>query len=237
MSMLNRCDSTPDDPVIDATAEMLVLKELDLQEFPDTNTKGGFQHGYMVGFKAGVEFIRAFYRRREMLSKLRDYEHKKKTNKVAEIDESDDRQIKPVPGTMPPVKVLTWPRPPYPEPFPGWVNDLVKRKILEVTGNTDEVMILNTTKSGQVLLHVGEFLVYVTDGIGEFILKSPSVTPEYLSAWRRLPLRPSVLPIRDLPTDSNVDQVKRSPNCDITPCSESKLGGGLVERAEKLLGD
>ena len=105
MDMIKSYDNTPEDAVIDTTAEMLALKEMDNRKFSTTHEMGGFQTGYANGFRAGVEFIRNFERRRDLLYHLRMEERRKKEAKeaaaemgfgkgVAEFD--DDRRIKPV---------------------------------------------------------------------------------------------------------------------------------------------
>lgn len=105
MDMIKSYDNTPEDAVIDTTAEMLALKEMDNRKFATTDEMGGFQCGYCNGFRAGVEFIRNFERRRDILHNLRMEERRKKEAKeaaaemgygkgVAELD--DDRRIKPV---------------------------------------------------------------------------------------------------------------------------------------------
>lgn len=105
MDMIKSYDNTPEDAVIDTTAEMLALKEIDNRKFATTDEMGGFQCGYCNGFRAGVEFIRNFERRRDLLYHLRMEELRKKEYKaaaaemgygkgVAEVD--DDRRIKPV---------------------------------------------------------------------------------------------------------------------------------------------
>lgn len=232
MSMLNTCDSTPDDPVIDAAAERLVLKEMEQQKFPDVSTQGGFQHGYMVGFKEGVEFIRTFYRRREMLSKLREYERKNQpgADPVASLDDSDERRIKP--AGLPEVKVLTWERPSYSTPLPCWVRELANRNILEISGNASEVMHVNTTKGHRILLLVGEVLVYVTDGVGEYILATNKpVTNARIASWKRLHLKPI-----GTTADSIEEQVKRSGMCAINKCGNPDDENPLPPGAEGIGG-
>ena len=60
MSMINEVDCSPDTPVIDAAAERMALKEMEHEEFRDTNEMSGFQRGYSRGFLEGAEFMRSF---------------------------------------------------------------------------------------------------------------------------------------------------------------------------------
>lgn len=105
MDMIKSYDNTPEDAVIDTTAEMLALKEMDNRKFATTDEMGGFQCGYCNGFRAGVEFIRNFERRRDLLHHLRMEECRKKESKEAAEEMGygkgvpegyDDRRIKPV---------------------------------------------------------------------------------------------------------------------------------------------
>ena len=101
MSMINEVDSSPDTPVIDAAAERMALKEMGHEEFRDTNEMSGFQRGYSRGFMEGAEFMRSFYRKREMRGHLihlepehRKWEAEKKKGVV------DDRLLTPVEKTI-----------------------------------------------------------------------------------------------------------------------------------------
>lgn len=101
MSMLNSCDSTPDTPVIDATAERMALKEMEHEEFRDTNEMSGFQRGYSRGFLEGAEFMRSFYRKREMRDHLIHLEReRKKREDERKKGEVDDRLLTPVEKTL-----------------------------------------------------------------------------------------------------------------------------------------
>lgn len=97
MSMLNEVDCSPDTPVIDATAERMALKEMEHEEFRDTNEMSGFQRGYSRGFLEGAEFMRSFYRKREMRDHLihLEREHKKREDERKKGD-VDDRLLTPV---------------------------------------------------------------------------------------------------------------------------------------------
>ena len=95
MSMLNYSDCSPDTPVIDAAAERLALKEMDNQKFRDTNEMAGFQRGYELGFREGAEFIRSFYRKRDMRDHLQHIEReKKKRDAERQSTHEDDNQMK-----------------------------------------------------------------------------------------------------------------------------------------------
>jgi len=99
MSMLNEVDCSPDTPVIDAAAERMTLKEMEHEQFHDTNEMSGFQRGYSRGFLEGAEFMRSFYRHRT----IRDHdihlerERKKRESEKKQPAESkeDDRLIRP----------------------------------------------------------------------------------------------------------------------------------------------
>ena len=91
--MLNQVDCTPDTPVIEAAAERMALKEMDNKPFRDTNEMSGFQTGYMKGFIEGAEFMRTFYRRRDMRDRLDRVEREKKKQAASAAD--DDKRIKP----------------------------------------------------------------------------------------------------------------------------------------------
>ena len=97
--MLNEVDCSPDTPVIDAAAERLALKEMEHEEFRDTSEMSGFQRGYSRGFLEGAEFMRSFYRHREMRDHLAriERERKKRENEKKPPAESkeDDRLIRP----------------------------------------------------------------------------------------------------------------------------------------------
>lgn len=94
--MLNQVDCTPDTPVIEAAAERMALKEMDNKPFRDTNEMSGFQTGYMKGFIEGAEFMRTFYRRRDMRDRLdRAEREKKKQAASASAAADDDKRLKP----------------------------------------------------------------------------------------------------------------------------------------------
>ena len=111
MSMLNYSDCSPDTPVIDAAAERLALKEMDTRKFRDTNEMAGFQHGYELGFREGTEFMRSFYRKRDMRDHLQHIEREKnKHDAEHQSTHEDDSQLQPVAkdatcllDTMPPI--------------------------------------------------------------------------------------------------------------------------------------
>lgn len=92
--MLNQVDCTPDTPVIEAAAERMALKEMDNKPFRDTNEMSGFQTGYMKGFIEGAEFMRTFYRRRDMRDRL-DRAEREKKKQAASADANEDKRIKP----------------------------------------------------------------------------------------------------------------------------------------------
>lgn len=92
--MLNQVDCSPDTPVIEAAAERMALKEMDNKPFRDTNEMSGFQTGYMKGFLEGAEFMRTFYRRRDMRDRL-DRAEREKKKQAASADANDDKRIKP----------------------------------------------------------------------------------------------------------------------------------------------
>lgn len=101
MSMLNEVDCSPDTPVIDAAAERMVLKEMEHEEFRDTNEMSGFQRGYSRGFLEGAEFIRSFYRKREMRDHLQHMERERKKRETEQKkDVVDDRLLTPVEKTL-----------------------------------------------------------------------------------------------------------------------------------------
>lgn len=101
MSMINCVDNSPDTPVIDAAAERMALKEMEHEEFRNTNEMSGFQRGYSRGFLEGAEFMRSFYRKRDMRGHLihLEREHKKRE---AEQKKGvvDDRLLTPVEKTL-----------------------------------------------------------------------------------------------------------------------------------------
>lgn len=90
--MLNQVDCSPDTPVIEAAAERMALKEMENKPFRDTNEMFGFHTGYMKGFLEGAQFMRSFYRHRDMRDRLDRVEREKKKQAVAE---ADDNRIKP----------------------------------------------------------------------------------------------------------------------------------------------
>lgn len=101
MSMINEVDCSPDTPVIDAAAERMALKEMEHEEFRDTNEMSGFQRGYSRGFLEGAEFIRSFYRKREMRDHLIHLEReRKKREDERKKDVVDDRLLTPVEKTL-----------------------------------------------------------------------------------------------------------------------------------------
>lgn len=89
MSMLNSTDRSPDTPVIEAAAERLALKEMDLQKFDGTKEMSGFQRGYMFGFAEGAEFMRTFYRKRDILDRLDRVERERKRCEPEKNDHPD----------------------------------------------------------------------------------------------------------------------------------------------------
>ena len=92
MSMINCVDNSPDTPVIDAAAERMALKEMDHEEFRDTNEMSGFQRGYERGFLEGAEFMRTFYYKRDMRDRLARIERERKkmeSEKKKSIDDSN----------------------------------------------------------------------------------------------------------------------------------------------------
>lgn len=101
MSMINEVDCSPDTPVIDAAAERMALKEMEHEEFRDTNEMSGFQRGYSRGFLEGAEFMRSFYRKREMRDHLIHLEReRKKREDERKKDVADDRVLSPVEKTL-----------------------------------------------------------------------------------------------------------------------------------------
>lgn len=97
MSMLNEVDCSPDTPVIDAAAERMALKEMEHEEFRDTNEMSGFQRGYSRGFLEGAEFIRSFYRNRKMRDHLIHIERERKKREDEQKKKAvDDRLLQPV---------------------------------------------------------------------------------------------------------------------------------------------
>lgn len=96
MGMLNEVDCSPDTPVIDAAAERMALKEMEHEEFRDTNEMSGFQRGYSRGFLEGAEFIRSFYRKRDMRNHLIHIERERKKREDERKKEAvDDRLLQP----------------------------------------------------------------------------------------------------------------------------------------------
>lgn len=93
--MLNQVDCSPDTPVIEAAAERMALKEMDNKPFRDTNEMSGFQTGYLKGFLEGAEFMRSFYRHRDMRDRLGRAEREKKKQAAAAWAANDDNRIKP----------------------------------------------------------------------------------------------------------------------------------------------
>lgn len=101
MSMINEVDCSPDTPVIDAAAERMALKEMEHEEFRDTNEMSGFQRGYSRGFLEGAEFMHSFYSKREMRDHLihLDRERKKRMSEQKK-GVVDDRLLTPVEKTL-----------------------------------------------------------------------------------------------------------------------------------------
>ena len=95
MSMINCVDNMPDEPVIDAVAEILALKEIDSRTFDSTSVMGGFQTGYMNGFAAGAQFMRTFLRKREKEAFVRSME-KTFGKENADHNPPEDNKIKPI---------------------------------------------------------------------------------------------------------------------------------------------
>ena len=96
MSMINEVDCSPDTPVIDAAAERMALKEMEHEEFRDTNEMSGFQRGYSRGFLEGAEFMRSFYRKREMRNHLIHIERERKKREDEQKKSAvDDRLLQP----------------------------------------------------------------------------------------------------------------------------------------------
>lgn len=95
--MLNQVDCSPDTPVIEAAAERMALKEMDSKPFRDTNEMSGFQTGYLRGFLEGAEFMRSFYRHRDMRDILGRCECENKRPWAA----NDDNRIKPAEDISP----------------------------------------------------------------------------------------------------------------------------------------
>lgn len=101
MSMLNEVDCSPDTPVLDAAAERMALKEMEHEEFRDTNEMSGFQRGYFRGFLEGAEFMRSFYRKRDMRDHLTHLERERKKREYGQKkDAVDDRLLTPVEKTL-----------------------------------------------------------------------------------------------------------------------------------------
>ena len=101
MSMINEVDCSPDTPVIDAAAERMALKEMEHEEFRDTNEMSGFQRGYSRGFLEGAEFMRSFYRKREMRDHLIHLEReRRKREDERKKGVVDDRLLTPVEKTL-----------------------------------------------------------------------------------------------------------------------------------------
>lgn len=101
MGMINEVDCSPDTQVIDAAAERMALKEMVHEEFRDTNEMSGFQRGYSRGFLEGAEFIRSFYRKREMRDHLIHIEREHRKREVEQKKSvADDRLLTPVEKTL-----------------------------------------------------------------------------------------------------------------------------------------
>lgn len=101
MSMINELDCSADTTVIDAAAERMALKDIEHEEFRDTNEMSGFQRGYSRGFIEGAEFIRSFYRNREMRDHLIPLEREHmKCESEQKKDVVDERLLTPVEKTL-----------------------------------------------------------------------------------------------------------------------------------------
>lgn len=98
--MLNQVDCSPDTPVLEAAAERMTLKEMDNKPFRDTNEMSGFQTGYTKGFLEGAQFMRSFYRHRDMRDRL-DRDRREKKRKAADAAANDDNRIKPAEDISP----------------------------------------------------------------------------------------------------------------------------------------
>ena len=110
MSMINEVDCSPDTPVIDAAAERMALKEMEHEEFRDTNEMAGFQRGYSRGFLEGAEFMRSFYRKREMRDHLQHMERERKKREAEQKKSvADDRLLQPVDDTLKKVEQESFP--------------------------------------------------------------------------------------------------------------------------------
>ena len=110
MSMINEVDCSPDTPVVDAAAERMALKEMENEEFRDTNEMSGFQRGYSRGFLEGAEFMRSFYRKREMRDHLQHMEReRKKREDERKKGEVDDRLLQPVDDALKKVEQESFP--------------------------------------------------------------------------------------------------------------------------------
>ena len=95
--MINQVDCSPDTPVIDAAAERMALKEMEHEEFRDTNEMSGFHRGYSRGFLEGAEFMRSFYRKREIRDHLIHLERERKKRPAEQKKGvADDRLLQPV---------------------------------------------------------------------------------------------------------------------------------------------
>jgi len=197
-SLYDSCDSMPNDPVLEAAGEMMALKEIEHRAFESTSAMDSFQSGYTNGFIAGAQFLKTFLRKREYQSLRTKLDKKLSARKQESPDnnrikpvydavqpleskESDERKQNWIDDIDKPKAnettstaeqnnrmIYDWIRPAYKEDFPDWVQSLIRRNIIEITGKCDEVMQVNTTK-GKTYLRVAETLVYVTDGVGEFI--------------------------------------------------------------------
>lgn len=99
--MLNQVDCSPDIPVIEAAAERMALKEMDSKPFRDTNEMSGFQTGYLTGFLEGAEFMRSFYRHRDMRDRQGRVERENKRQEASPWAANDDNRIKPAEDISP----------------------------------------------------------------------------------------------------------------------------------------
>lgn len=108
--MLNQVDCSPDTPVIEAAAERMALKDMDSKPFRDTNEMSGFQTGYLRGFLEGAEFMRSFYRHRDMRDRMGRCERERvKRNRPAENTDTerepvDGNRIKPSEDIFPSIR-------------------------------------------------------------------------------------------------------------------------------------
>lgn len=90
-----------------------------------------------------------------------------------------------------PRQILQWIRPGYPSTYPDWVRNLAKRGILETWGNVDAQMTVHTTYKGFHALPVGNVLIYITDGEGEYVGTQRSmIGPQQMEYYEHVGLAP-----------------------------------------------